>query len=196
LLAAGTVVLLGALLWRAARTLEADGLRLQEGPIAMVAIGLAAVVAVVLMPRRRIGVVLVVAAALSLSSFELRLLSPGRPEPVEVIAEAIRKEPRPEQLCACGAFARTLVLYTGLQTATREVSGDYTAELEEILSNSKRVLATVDARALASLEAQKGVRFPRLAEVTYLNMHEWQRGEILTRPDPSWTQRVILIANR
>jgi hypothetical protein len=81
-------------------------------------------------------------------------------------------------------------------TTTREVRAGYTTDLEEILGNSERVIAAVDGRALDELEARKGVRYPRLAEATYLNMHEWQRGEVLVRPDSSWTQRVILIANR
>ena len=190
-------MLAGVLLWRAASTFSTAGYGVSSsGPLAIATIGLAVVLLAFVLPRRVMPAAVTAAAAAVLLVFQGSLLAPGRPEPVEVVAAAIRAENRGAAVCACGAFARSLNFYTGSRVEIANVTEDYTDELRRFLENPARVLAAADARALERVETSLGRRFPRITEVTYLNTSVWQRGETLAYPDPALVQRVVLIANR
>lgn len=195
-LAGGLMVLAAALLWRAASIFRAGGADVSVvGPQLMLVTGLAAVAALAVLPRPRLPWVVAAAAAVSLTVFAGTLLSPVRPEPAEVIGQRLRSEPADVLVCSCGAFARSLNFYAERPVVIANVSPEDPTELLSVLDSPGRALAAVDARTLAVIE-RDGRRFPRLAEVTYLNSSVWQRGETLVRPDRSWVQRVVLIANR
>jgi len=191
------IVLLGVLLWRAERILTAPaGAPGSIGPALMIGIGLAVTLALFVMPRRAVPLALTTASAAALVAFQLLVLAPGRPEPVETIAAAVRAQMPVAGLCACGAFARSLVYYAHAKTEIANVTADDTSQLEAFLEQPERVLAAVDSQALAKVEAARGRRFPRIAEVRYLNTNVWQRGDVLLRADSGRTQNVLLIANR
>jgi 4-amino-4-deoxy-L-arabinose transferase-like glycosyltransferase len=196
-LAGGLIVLIGVLLWRAARVLMvADVPTLTTGPMLITAVGVVVTASVPVLSRRAALSALTIAAAAVLVVFQWFLLSPGRPEPVETVARAIRADGPVDRLCSCGAMGRSLAFYAHRKSIIANVTADNTAELSQFLDSPDRVLAAVDGRALAAVEATRNHRFPRLTEVTYLNTSVWQRGETLIDPDPNWVQRVVLIANR
>jgi hypothetical protein len=123
----------------------------------------------------------------------LSIVTPGRPEPDEVIAAAVRAAGPVPAVCACGAFARSLDFYTHLPT----VIGASDDDIRTFLDQPDRVLAAVDAGALARIESTRPTAFPRLAEVSYVNTSVWQRpGDSLIHPDLRFLQRVILVSNR
>ncbi|MCC7008766.1 MAG: glycosyltransferase family 39 protein [Acidobacteria bacterium] len=185
-----------ALLWRAAAIFARAGADVTTaGPVAMTLLSAVAVVGACVAARRRLPLVVGGAAALALGVFAGTLLSPPRPEPAEIVGAILRTAPRDVQVCSCGAFARTLTLYAERPVVIADVTPADPGQLLEVLDSPGRSIAVVDARTLAVVE-REGRRFPRLADVTYLNLGVWQRGETLLRPDPAWVQRVIVIANR
>jgi hypothetical protein len=159
-------------------------------------IGLLTAVGALLLSRRAIIAATTIAAAAVVVLFATSFLAPGRPEPVEIIAGAVRAEGSNIAVCACGAFARSLNFYTHAPVEIANVTPDSTDELRRFLDRPDRVLAVVDWRALVRVEESLGTRFPRITEVLYVNTSVWQRGESLRRFDPADVQRVLLIANR
>lgn len=188
---------IAALLWRAASLLVLPGTApAVGGPMVMVTIGALATVVPFFVSRRIVPLTIAIAAAASLTVFEWSLLSPGRPEPVETMAQAIRQAGPELPLCACGALGRSLNFYTHNKVEIANVTSDSVEEARQFLETDRRVLAAVDSHALDNLERSLGRTFPRLAEVDYLNTFIWRRGDTLPDPDPSLVQRVVLISNR
>jgi hypothetical protein len=192
-MAGGVMALLGGLVWRARPLLVGanpswshlePGVMIGAGAVAMLA-------ALVLAPRPAIAV-LTVCAAMTVIAFESSVRVLGRPEPVEVVAAAARQAGPVPAICACGAFARSLTFYTHVPTVIRATED----EVVDFLSSGDRVLAAIDSKMLAQVEARMGKSFPRLTEVTYLDSAAWQRVDSLRSPDPNRLQRVILISNR
>jgi hypothetical protein len=141
-------------------------------------------------------VVIAVSATATLLVFQQSVMTPGRPEPVEIIAAAVRAQGPELPFCACGALGRSLNFYTHAPVLIADVTPENVDQAVGFMDTPSRVLEVLDARELAVVEARKGTRFPRIAEVTYLNTSIWQHGEVLLRPDPSWMQHVVLIASR
>lgn len=191
------IVLIGGLLWRAASVLAMPGeAPAFAGPVLMLAVGSVATLSLIFVSRKSVPLVIAAAAAISLTVFEWSLLSPGRPEPVETIAAAIQAAGPDLPVCACGAIGRSLSFYTHHPVEIANVTPDNVEEARRFLSTDRRVLAVMDLRGLDVLERLLGRRFPRLAEIDYLNTFVWRRGDTLPDPDPALVQRVVLIANR
>jgi 4-amino-4-deoxy-L-arabinose transferase-like glycosyltransferase len=191
------ITALGALLWRAVTVYASGGATLSlVGPVSMTAIGATLTVVACLAPRRVVPLLIAVAAGAALVVFNLTLLAPARPEPVEVIAAAIRTEGQGRDVCACGALGRSLPFYAGTRAVIADVNSQYTDELVYYLESDQPHLVVTDERVLAQVERQLGRTFPRLTSVTYLNTGIWQRGESLLAPDPRHVQRVVLVRNR
>ena len=191
------VVVIAGLLWRAASVLVVPGeAPALAGPGVMLGIGVVATLLLVVVPRVTVPAVIAVAAALSLTVFEWSLLAPGRPEPVETMAAAIESAGPDLPVCACGAIGRSLNFYTHHKVEIANVTPENVDEARQFLSTDQRVLAVMDVRGLEVLEASLGRRFPRLAEMHYLNTFVWRRGDTLPDPDPTLVQHVVLISNR
>jgi 4-amino-4-deoxy-L-arabinose transferase-like glycosyltransferase len=191
------IALLGALLWRAVNVYESAGATLSlVGPVSMTAIGGMLAVVTLIVPRRVVPLSTAVAAGAALAVFNVTLLAPARPEPVEVIAAAIRAEGHGREVCACGALGRSLPFYAGTRAVIADVNAEYTDELEYYLQINQPHLVVTDERVLAHVERRLGRTFPRLASVTYLNTGIWQRGESLLAPNPRHVQQVVLVRNR
>jgi 4-amino-4-deoxy-L-arabinose transferase-like glycosyltransferase len=189
------VVGLGALLLRAWPLVQAASAGAPRNvALAVVAAGAVAVLAGVFGRRGAPGAV-AVAAGLSVLTFDGTVLVQGRPEPVEIIARAVRDHGPARLVCACGAFARSLTFYTGVPTDIENV-GDVEGEeaVRRFLDTPDRVMAVVNADMLATVEAHAGRAFPRLAAATYLNTSVWPAA--LLDPDVHAVQHVVLIANR
>jgi hypothetical protein len=191
------IALLGALLWRAVNVYESAGATLSlVGPVSMTAIGGMLAVVTLIVPRRVVPLSTAVAAGAALAVFNVTLLAPARPEPVEVIAAAIRAEGHGREVCACGALGRSLPFYAGTRAVIADVNAEYTDELEYYLQINQPHLVVTDEGVLAHVERRLGRTFPRLASVTYLNTGIWQRGESLLAPNPRHVQQVVLVRNR
>jgi 4-amino-4-deoxy-L-arabinose transferase-like glycosyltransferase len=192
-----SIVLLGALLWRAVTVYQSEGAMLSvAGPMIMTALGVVAAIAALLVPRRVVPWAIACAAAAALVVFHLTLLAPTRPEPVEIIAAAIRADGEGRGLCACGALGRSLPFYAGQRAIIADVHSGYTDELVYYLQANDPHLVVADERVLEQVERRLGRTFPRVTSVTYLNSGIWQRGESLLAPDPRHVQRVVLVRNR
>jgi hypothetical protein len=178
-------------LWRAAPLLRATHADwTPAAPITMIVCGLAVSLVSLLAPARVLPVVVALAAAVALVTFSRSTLVPGRPEPVEVIAEAIRSNDPGPIVCACSAFARSLNFYTHVKTVITSTD----EEVVRFLDVPQRVLAAVDAPTLGRAEASLGRRLPRLAEVTYVNTSVWPRA--LVDPAIAAPQQIFLVSNR
>ena len=137
------------------------------------------------------------AAGAALVVFNVTLMAPHRPEPVEVIAAAIRADGEGRDLCACGALGRSLPFYAGMRAVIADVNSEHTDELTFYLENeSARIARGGRTGARPASSAASAATFPRLMSVTYLNTSIWQRGESLLAPDPRHVQRVVLVRNR
>ena len=191
------IATLGALLWRAVIVYESGGATLSTaGPVIMTALGALAALGALVVPRRVVPWAIAGAAGTALVVFHLTLLAPSRPEPVEVIAAAIRADGDGREVCACGALGRSLPFYAGKRAVIADVHAQYTDELLYYLQTEAPHLVVADARVLERVEEKIGRTFPRLTSVTYLNTGIWQRGESLLAPDPRHVQRVVLVRNR
>jgi 4-amino-4-deoxy-L-arabinose transferase-like glycosyltransferase len=191
------IAMLGALLWRAVTVYESGGATLSAtGPMIMTAMGMVAALGALVTPRRMVPWAIAGAAGAALVVFHLTLLAPTRPEPVEVIAAAIRAEGEGRNVCACGALGRSLPFYAGRPAVIADVHAEYTDELVYYLQTDAPHLVVADERVLERVEQRIGRTFPRLTSVTYLNAGIWQRGESLLAPDPRHVQRVVLVRNR
>ena len=192
-----TIAMLGALLWRAVGVYQSNGVTLSiAGPATMTMIGVALAAATLLLPRRVVPWAIAVAAGAALVVFNVTLLAPRRPEPVEVMAAAIRADGQGRDLCACGALGRSLPFYAGTRAVIADVNSEHTDELIYYLENSRPGLLVADERVLDQVERRLGRTFPRVMSVTYLNTSIWQRGESLLAPDPRHVQRIVLVRNR
>jgi 4-amino-4-deoxy-L-arabinose transferase-like glycosyltransferase len=192
---AGSVfVTLGIVVWRARPLLVAIDPDWSVAPAVLLMLAGAAVIgAAFLAPRRWLPVVLTLASAVGVAAFVQGVLTSGRPEPVERLAAAARANGPADRICACGAFARNILFYTHVRTVIAD-TGRSDEEVVAFLQTPERVLAAVDSRTLASVEARTAQRYPRLAEVSYLSL--WQHPEALLAASPAAVQRVILISNR
>jgi 4-amino-4-deoxy-L-arabinose transferase-like glycosyltransferase len=197
-LAGLSIAAVGGLLWRAVNVFTAAGAPALStaGPAIMVAVGLALVATVFFLPRRSVAAAVIIAAGAALTIYNNSVMSPSRPEPVEVVAASIRADSADREVCACGALGRSLPFYAGTRAVIANVTSDYTAELIYYLENHIPRVLVVDARVLEVVERQLGRTFRRLHAITYLNTSVWQRGETLIAPDPLQVQRVVVIWNR
>jgi hypothetical protein len=197
-LAGLSIAAVGGLLWRAVNVFTAAGAPALStaGPAIMVAVGLALVATVFFLPRRSVAAAVIIAAGAALTIYNNSVMSPSRPEPVEVVAASIRTHSADREVCACGALGRSLPFYAGTRAVIANVTSDYTAELIYYLENHIPRVLVVDARVLEVVERQLGRTFRRLHAITYLNTSVWQRGETLIAPDPLQVQRVVVIWNR
>jgi hypothetical protein len=183
-------------MWRAGPVLEAAGGTWSGvGASVVVAAGVLVVLSVFVLPRRLIPALTAMGGAAALFVFEQTFIAPGRPEPVEVIAEAARNAGLSSSVCACGAFARSLNFYTHAPTAIVNTD-DEGEEVIGFLAAPERLLAVVDAKTLGVVERRLGRRLTRLREVSYLNTSLWQRPSFLVNPDRSAVQQVFLISSR
>jgi hypothetical protein len=191
--AGAAIVAAGVLMLRAGPLLAAASRDWSAaGPIAISASGAFVILWGLAGAPRWSPAVLAAASAAALMVFESSVLAPGRPEPVEVLARAIRAHGGTSPVCACGALARSLTFYTHLKTylaATDE--GD--DEVADFLTSDRRLFAAVDAEVLARVEARLGRRFPRLIEVQYLSAGVRQQPAMLLDPDPGLLQRIVLV---
>jgi 4-amino-4-deoxy-L-arabinose transferase-like glycosyltransferase len=195
-LAGAVIAASGGLMWRAGPVLEAAGGTWSGvGASVVVAAGVLVVLSVFVLPRRLIPALTAMGGAAALFVFEQTFIAPGRPEPVEVIAEAARNAGLSSSVCACGAFARSLNFYTHAPTAIVNTD-DEGEEVIGFLAAPERLLAVVDAKTLGVVERRLGRRLTRLREVSYLNTSLWQRPSFLVNPDRSAVQQVFLISSR
>ncbi len=137
-LAGVTIATLGALLWRAVGVYVSGGVTLSPaGPATMTAIGVVLAAATLFLPRRVVPAAIALAAGAALVAFNVTLMAPSRPEPVETIAAAIRAEGQGRDLCACGALGRSLPFYAGMRAVIADVTSDHTDELTYYLDDSR-----------------------------------------------------------
>lgn len=189
----GTIIFVGASVLRARPMLAAaDPTWSPAGPYLMIACGAAAAASsLALAPRIALSVITGAAAA-TLLALQASVFSLGRPEPVEVIAAAVRAQGPEPTVCTCGGFTRNLVYYAHHFTLV----GDLDEHARRILEQKNHTIVVVDASMLDRIEAASGRRYVRLAEVTYLNVASL-RAEDLVRPDPARRlQRIVLASNR
>jgi hypothetical protein len=188
-----TMVLVGASLLRARPLLTAvDPAWSPAGPYVMIGCGGLSIAAVLVLSPRIALATLTASAAATLLAIQASVLSLGRPEPVEIVAAAIRAQDPSQTICTCGAFTRNLIFYTRRRT----VVGETEADAQRILEQTERALVVLEEPVLARIEQATGRRFARLAEVLYLNTNAL-RTEDLLDPDPSRKlQRVVLVSNR
>ncbi|HEX7778957.1 MAG TPA: glycosyltransferase family 39 protein, partial [Vicinamibacterales bacterium] len=161
-----TMMLVGASVLRARPMLTAvDPAWSPAGPFVMIGCGaLSIVAAVFLSPRIALGT-LTASAAATLVAIQASVLSPGRPEPVETVAAAVRAQGPNQTICTCGAFTRNLIFYAH----NRTVVGETEADAQRFLEQGDRALVVLDALVLERIQQMAGRRFPRLVEVSYLN---------------------------
>jgi 4-amino-4-deoxy-L-arabinose transferase-like glycosyltransferase len=188
-----TLLAFGLLLFRAKPVLVAVNPSWSPiGAGVMVAAGVVIAAVALLAPRRAVPAVVVAGAAVTVMAFDVTVLRTTRPEPVEIIASAIRAQEPPDAVAVSGVFVRNLTFYTH----TPVWVGEYAENLAEILAQHGHVLAVTDSERLARVESSMQRRFPRLAEVTYLNPGFWQRpGAALLNPS-RYLQQVVLVSNR
>jgi 4-amino-4-deoxy-L-arabinose transferase-like glycosyltransferase len=197
-IAGATLLTFGALVLRAKPLLLAVNAEwTPAGALVMIGAGVTTLAAAVLAPRRLVPAVVALSAGATVMAFDATVLRADRPEPVEVIAAAIRREAPVTDICACGAFARNLSFYA----QDKIFVGDFTegdAVLRDFIQRSAPVLAASDEYWLGVVEAKLNRRFRRVAEVSYLNPDLWKRPDkALTDPDPAkYLKRVILVSNR
>jgi 4-amino-4-deoxy-L-arabinose transferase-like glycosyltransferase len=194
-LAGATLLVFGLLILRARPLLV--GVNPEWSPIGafvMIAAGLIVGAAAFFAPRRAVAGIVAAGAAATTMAFSATVLRANRPEPVEVMAAAIRAQEPADAVCACGAFARNLTFYAH----TPVYVGEYEDDLRTFLLRSGTVLAVADSGRLEAVETTLQRKFPRIAEVAYLNPALWQKpGAALLDPNPNkYLQRVILVSNR
>ena len=193
MLMGATMMLVGASVLRARPMLTAvDPAWSPAGPFVMIGCGaLSIVAAVFLSPRIALGT-LTASAAATLVAIQASVLSPGRPEPVETVAAAVRAQGPNQTICTCGAFTRNLIFYAH----NRTVVGETEADAQRFLEQGDRALVVLDALVLERIQQMAGRRFPRLVEVSYLNTNALRVDDLLD-PDPDRKlQRVVLVRNR
>ena len=189
----GTIIFVGASVLRARPMLAAaDPTWSPAGPYLMIACGAAAAAASLALAPRIALAVIAGAAAATLLALQASVFSLGRPEPVEVIAAAVRAQGPEPTVCTCGAFTRNLVYYAQHFTLVGEID----EHARRILEQRNHTIVVVEAAMLDRIEAASGRRYVRLADVTYLNVASL-RADDLVRPDPARRlQRIILASNR
>jgi 4-amino-4-deoxy-L-arabinose transferase-like glycosyltransferase len=191
--AGAMIALAGALVIRARPLLSASNPDWSPtGGVVMIAVGVVTLGAALFAARRHVPAVLAVAAAVALAAFQAAVLSPKRPEPVELMARAAREQGPVPVVGNCGGFARSFVFYSHGKTAMI----DSEERVRNFLDTPEVVLATIDEDMLATIETSLNRRFPRLADVTYVNSGVWQRPATLWDPNARYLQRIILIRNR
>jgi hypothetical protein len=188
-----TMVLVGASLLRARAMLTAaDPAWSPAGPYVMIGCGVASIAAVLFLSPRIALTALISSAAATLLAIQASVLSLGRPEPVEIVAAAIRAQDPNQTICTCGAFTRNLMFYTRRRT----VVGETDADAQRVLEQAERALVVLEEPVLTRIEQATGRRFARLAEVLYLNTNALRTDDLLD-PDPSRKlQRIVLVSNR
>ena len=187
------VVLIGWLALRAQPMFAAATPGWSSTPaILLVAFGLVMMAAGFLRRRSAVPWIMAGCAAGALVVFERSVQAAGRPEPVEVLADAIRAHAPVPAACACGAFARSLNFYTHLPTVVAATD----EEVVQFLARPQPVLAAIDSRTLERIERATGRSYPRLADVSYLDAGVRQRPGTLFRPDLEHVQRVVLIRSQ
>ena len=127
----------------------------------MIAAGVSVAGAAFFAPRRAVAGFVAAGAAATVVAFSATVLRANRPEPVEVMAAAIRAHKPADAVCACGAFARNLTFYTH----TPVYVGEYQNDLREFLLRPGSVLAVADSVRLEAVESVLQRKFPRIAEV-------------------------------
>jgi len=145
-------------------------------------------------PRRLVPATLAVASAVSLVGFHRAVMALGPDEPVEQFARAILREPPGATLCQCGAFGRNLSFYTHMPI----VGAAEIEEIANVLDLPQRVLAVIDERRLALVEARldRTARpFRRLADAWYLKA-DALRTSMLLDPNREGLEHLILISTR
>ena len=188
-----TMMLVGAYVLRARQMLTAaDPGWSPAGPYVMIGCGAVSIAAVLFTPPRIALGTLTASAAATLLAIQASVLSLGRPEPVESVAAAVRAQGSNQTICTCGAFTRNLIFYAHTPT----VVGETEANAQQFLEQPDRVLAVLDSSALNRIQQATGRRFPRLAEVSYLNTNALRVDDLLD-PDPAGKlQRIVLVSNR
>jgi 4-amino-4-deoxy-L-arabinose transferase-like glycosyltransferase len=187
------MMLVGASVLRARPMLAAvDPAWSPAGPFVMIGCGGLSIAAVVfLSPRIALGT-LTASAAATLLAVQASVLSPGRPEPVEAVAAAVRAQGPNQTICTCGAFTRNLIFYAH----NRTVVGETEADAQRFLEQGDRALVVLDRSVLQRIQQRTGRQFPRLAEASYLNTNALRVDDLID-PDPDRKlQRVVLVRNR
>jgi 4-amino-4-deoxy-L-arabinose transferase-like glycosyltransferase len=192
-LTGATLVLVGTYVLRARAMLTAaDPAWSAAGPYVMIGCGVLSIAAVLMLSPRHALVVLTASAAATLLAIQASVLSLGRPEPVEIVAAAVRAQGPNQTICTCGAFTRNLIFYAH----NRTVVGQTDADTQRFLEQPDPALVVLEAPTLGRIEQATGRRFRRLAEVPYLNTNALRADDLLD-PDPARKlQRIVLVSTR
>jgi 4-amino-4-deoxy-L-arabinose transferase-like glycosyltransferase len=187
------MMLVGASVLRARPMLTAvDPAWSPTGPFVMIGCGALSIAAVVFLSPRVALATLTASAAATLLAIQASVLSPGRPEPVETVAAAVRAQGPNQTICTCGAFTRNLIFYAH----NRTVVGETDADAQRFLEQGDHALVVLESSVLERIQQRTGRRFPRLAEASYLNTNALRVDDLLD-PDPDRKlQRVVLVRNR
>jgi 4-amino-4-deoxy-L-arabinose transferase-like glycosyltransferase len=159
----------------------------------VVGIGLAGTVAVLtalLAPRRLPATIAVTSLATWVAFHEAVFVQP-RPEAVAVISSRVRDD-RPDLVCACGVFDRSL----GFYTQRKIVRASSAERIRDVLASPERVYAAVEAEKLSAVESLAGRRYPVVLDVPYFNSATIRVGPLLGPTLPLTAQRVLLVRNR
>ena len=187
------IALVGALVLRLAPMFRAaDPGWSPAGPYLIIAAGgVTAIVSIFAPPKVTVGVITGAAAA-TLLALQARVFSPARPEPVEVIAAALRAHGSEPTVCTCGAFTRNLGFYSHRPTLV----GELDEHAQRILEQQNHTIVVVEREMLDRIEQASGRRYVRLAEVTYLNVAALRADDLVNTDPAGRLQQIVLVSNR
>ncbi len=187
------IVLVGALVLRLAPMFRAaDPGWSPAGPYLIIAAGVVTAMASVFAPPKVTVGVITGAAAATLLALQASVFSPARPEPVEVIAAAVRAQGSEPTVCTCGAFTRNLPFYSHRP----RLVGELDEHAQRILDQQNHTIVVVERQMLDRIEQASGRRYVRLAEVTYLNVAALRADDLLNSDPTRRLQQIVLVSNR
>jgi 4-amino-4-deoxy-L-arabinose transferase-like glycosyltransferase len=189
-----SLLLLAGLLHRASPLLFALNPSLSyEGTAAIVAAGVAVLVAAWLRRRWLLPTTLAAASVITFLSLQYSIASAAGLEPVQRMAAIYKAAYQPNARSGTyRVLVRNLIFYTGVRQTDLI---DATAAAE-FLRSPTPALCIVSEDDLARLQAEHGVRVRRLGEVLYFNPAAVRVGTLLW-PDPAEDlETVLLVTNR
>ena len=159
----------------------------------VIGIGLAGTVAVLtaLFAPRWLPAVIAGTSLAMRVAFHEAVYVQARPEAIEVVSSRVRDD-RPDVVCACGVFDRSL----GFYTQRRIVSVSSAERIRDVLASPERVYAAVEAGMLSAVESLAGRRYAVVLDVPYFNSATIRVGPFLGPTLPLAAQRVLLVRNR
>ena len=132
------------------------------------------------------------ASAVAMLAIQFGALAGVRPEPVETIAEVVRREPRDTRLGVYKPFVRDIGFYAGRRREDLPTEG----VALDFIRSSERVLLVVKARDAERLTAISGIPLQRLGEAPYVDPGNIRLRTLLAPLPDQDVETVLLVANR